>query len=289
MISRIALGQHGVVARWQLLEAGVTGRQIKRRLASCRLTELHRGVYLAGTVAPPHAHEMAALLAYNLKATLSHRSAAALWELLPYPATAPVWLTIPPERNATRPRIKAIRADLDARDIRHRGGLTLTSPPRTILDCAALLPDPYELERLVAEAHYRRLATEAELRDQLSRNPGKRGNARLRSVLDLPGGPRHTRSPAERALLRLLRKHDITGFETNAQVAGYEVDFLWRTAGLAVEVDGFDAHSGRVAFERDRLKAATLRAEGVSVVPVTGRQIREDPDGVIARLLAALR
>ena len=46
------------------------------------------------------------------KATLSHRSAAALWELLPYPATSPAWITIPVERSATRPRIKTIRAQL---------------------------------------------------------------------------------------------------------------------------------------------------------------------------------
>jgi very-short-patch-repair endonuclease len=79
------------------------------------------------------------------------------------------------------------------------------------------------------------------------------------------------------------------GYETNARVAGFEVDFLWREAGLAVEVDGFDAHSGRVAFERDRLKVAKLKAAGIATMPVTGRQVKRDPDGVVARLLAALR
>lgn len=205
VISTLAERQHGVVARFQLLAAGVGAEQIKRRLASGRLTEHHRGVYLAGAVAPAHANEMAALLAYRLEATLSHRSAAALWQLLPYPATAPAWVTIAPERSASRPRIKACRARLSKRDIRHRKRMRVTSPPRTICDCAALMEDPYDLERLVAEANYRGLASEAELSEQLERNPGKRGNRRLRSVLDLPGGPRRTRSPGERALLRLLR------------------------------------------------------------------------------------
>jgi very-short-patch-repair endonuclease len=53
-------------------------------------------------------------------------------------------------------------------------------------------------------------------------------------------------------------------------------------------VDGYDGHSGRVAFERDRLKAATLNAHGITVMPVTGRQVRGDPRGVIARLRAAI-
>ena len=232
---------------------------------------------------------MAALLAYRLRATLSHRTAAHLWNLLPYPATAQVWITVPPEVSAGRPRIKVSRARLDHRDIRRRHGMALTSPPRTILDCAALLTDPYELERMVAEATYRKRASEAELRHQLARNPKKRGIRALRTVLDLPGGPRRTRSPAERALLRLLRARGIDGYEVNAEVAGFEVDFLWREAGLAVEVDGFDAHSSRVAFERDRLKVAKLKAAGVSVMPVTGRQIRDDADGVVGRLLATLR
>ncbi len=266
----------------------MTREQIAVRLEAGRLTEIHRGVYLAGAVAPAHAHEMAALLALNLEAALSHRTAGALWNLLPYPATAPVWVTIAPERSATRPRIKAVRATLAPNDTRQRHRMPLTRPPRTVLDCAALLPDPYDLERLVAEAHYRGIASEAELRDQLSRNPRKRGVRALRATLDLPGGPKRTRSPAERWLLRLLREREITGYETNAEVAGYEVDFLWRDERLAVEVDDYDAHSGRVAFERDRLKVAKLEAAAISVMPVTGRQIKREPDGVVERLLAAL-
>jgi len=109
-----------------------------------------------------------------------------------------------------------------------------------------------ELEWTVAEAAYRKLASDAELRAQIERNEGRRGVAKLRRVLDLPGGPRRTRSPAERQMLRLLRRAGISGFETNARLHGYEVDLLWREEGLAVEVDGYDAHSGRVAFERDR-------------------------------------
>jgi very-short-patch-repair endonuclease len=290
LISELAGRQHGVVARFQLLAASATREQIAVRLKAGRLHELHRGVYLVGSEArPPHAHEAAALLAYHPSAVLSHRSAASIWNLLPYPATAPVWLTIPPERSATRPRIKAMRAALPRRDTRRRHGMPLTSPPRTILDIAALFADPYELERIVAEASFRKLATEAELRDQLERNAGRRGSRRLRAVLDLPGGPHRTRSPAERQLLRLLRERGINGYEVNARVAGFEVDFLWRDARLAVEVDGFDAHSGRIAFERDRLKVAKLRAAGISVMPVTGRRIRDDPHGVAERLLAALK
>ena len=54
---------------------------------------------------------------------------------------------------------------------------------------------------------------------------------------------------------------------------GPELDFVWPELRFAVEVDGWDGHSERVAFERDRLKIAELQAKGIQVMPVTGRQI----------------
>jgi very-short-patch-repair endonuclease len=262
---------------------------IATRLADGRLHELHRGVYLVGhTAPPPHAHEMAALLACGKGAVLSHRSAAHLWSLFSYPAAPPVCVTLPPERYVKRPRIETHRATIDRRDIRARHGLTLTSPPRTILDLAATL-DAAHLESVVAEAGYRRLASEVELKDQLGRYPNRRGASSLIEILDLTGGPRRTRSPAERLMLRLLRRAQITGYETNGRIHDYEVDFLWRELSFAVEIDGYDAHSGRVAFERDRLKLATLEARGLVVMPVTGRRLRVDEEGVLGRLIGGLR
>jgi very-short-patch-repair endonuclease len=289
IIAALAAHQHGVVARRVLLREGVTSDQIKHRLASGRLHAIHRGVYLVGHAVPTeHGRNMAALLACGSAAILSHRSAAALWELLPYPASALACVTFPSELRAKRPGLRIRRATIPQRDIRRRARMPLTSPPRTILDLAAEL-GPEELERVVAEAGYRRLATERELWDQVQRNPGKRGNATLRRVLDLAGGPRRTRSPAERQMLRLLRRAGIVGYETNGRVHGYEVDLVWRSLDFAVEIDGYGAHAGRVAFERDRLKIAKLKARGLDVMPITPRQLREDSGGVLGRLRAALR
>jgi hypothetical protein len=195
LIAGLAAKQHGVVARWQLLEAGVSSRQIKLRLKNGRLHEIHRGVYLVGhTIPPPLAVEQAALLACGDQAVLSHRSAANLWDLLPYPATAPAWVTVPPERGAARPGIQICRTVVPSRDVRKRHGLWLTSPPRTILDLSLSLNEE-DLERLVAEASYRKLASEKELKAQVEGSQGKKGVATLRRVLDLSGGPRRTRSP----------------------------------------------------------------------------------------------
>jgi very-short-patch-repair endonuclease len=72
--------------------------------------------------------------------------------------------------------------------------------------------------------------------------------------------------------------------DLNVRVAGCEVDFLWRDAGLVVEVDGFAYHSTRAAFERDRRRDAKLQSAGFAVVRVTWRQILDEPEALVAFL-----
>jgi very-short-patch-repair endonuclease len=288
LIRALAAKQNGVVYREQLLAAGLTPTQIRRRLRDGRLVTLHRGVYLVGAVAPEWAYCQAGLYACGAGALLGQRSATRIWGLLPYSPLAYPWVIVPPEKRIERPRIIVSRLRVDSRDIRTRHGMAVTSPPRTILDMAVVFDDLYELEALVAEAHFRGLAREPELRMQLERYRGVKGLRALRSVLDLEGGPQRTRSEGERAMLRILRRHKIKGFEANGDIHGYEVDFLWRDEAFCIELDGWDGHSSRAAFERDRLKWAELQAKGVAVMPITGRQALRDEAGVIARLRAVL-
>ena len=289
VIRALAVKQNGVVYRAQLLAAGLTHAQIRRRMADGRLVQLHRGVYLVGAVPAEWAYPQAALFACGPDSALFAFSALGIWNLRSYPPKAHPWVLVPPDRRVERPRIVVHRGALAPQDVRHRHGLRVTSPPRTIIDVASYVDDRYELESIVAEAHFRGLARERELRERLERNAGRRGVARLGAILDMEGGPQRTRSQGERAMLRLLRSRGIAGFQANATVCGYEVDFLWRDLNFCVELDGWDAHSGRAAFERDRLKWARLEAGGVSVMSVSGRQLACDADGVVERLLATLR
>lgn len=287
IIWQLARRQHGAVARWQLLPLGVTRHEIQRRLDSKALHEIHRGVYLVGAVPSEFSYAQAALLALKGRGALSHFSAAHLWKLRDYSPQAPPWVTAPFNGQSSR-GLHLHRATLQRVDLRTVHRLRVTSPPRTVFDCAQLYDDDYEFEALVGEAKYRGLAGESELERQLERNPRKRGSARLRRVLDLPGGPRRTRSKGERAFLCLLREEKVVGFETNSKVFGPELDFVWPELRFAVEIDGWDGHKGKVAFERDRLKIAELQARGVEVMPVTGRQMRTDRGGVLRRLRATL-
>jgi very-short-patch-repair endonuclease len=100
--------------------------------------------------------------------------------------------------------------------------------------------------------------------------------------------PALTRSEAERRLLELIRTAELPAPETNARIAGYEVDFVWHAQRLVVEVDGYAFHSMRSSFERDRRKDAELIARGWRVIRVTWRQLTEAPAALIATLATAL-
>lgn len=288
-ILAIAVRQHGVVYRAQLLRAGVSKHQIELRLGDGRLKALHHGVYLVGAVPPEFAYPQAALLACGAGSALGCHSSLSIWRLINYPARAHPWVTVPPERRIERQGIVVTRAPLAACDVRTRHGMRVVSPPRAVLDFAATDCDLYELESLVAEAHFRRLARESELRDQLARNRGRRGVGALRQVLDIEGGPQRTRSEGERWFLRLLRENEIKGFEVNAKIFGWEVDFLWRDFSFCIELDGWDGHSSRAAFEKDRRKWADLSVRGLTVMPLANRTARGDSETTVRLVTQMLR
>jgi very-short-patch-repair endonuclease len=289
-IAELAGRQRGVVTRAQLLAAGIDGNAIERRRRAGRLHAVHRGIYLVGhRVQAVGAREVAALFACGRGTVLSHRSAANLHQLLPYPAQPrPVDITVSGRQPTPRAGIRIHRVKkLHRRDVNRIDGLPVTTAARTLLDLATVLP-PYLLERAVAEAQVRGLARRRDLVEQLARNPGRPGTRGLRRLLEVERGPALTRSEAERRMLALIRAAELALPRSNARLGGYEVDFLWPQQRLVVEVDGFRFHSSRASFERDRRRDAALAAAGYTVIRVTWRQIVDAPEAVAARLASAL-
>jgi very-short-patch-repair endonuclease len=121
-----------------------------------------------------------------------------------------------------------------------------------------------------------RLVTDGSIREFAERNPRRPGTRAL--LCTLASEPRPTRSQAERRLLVLVRRAGLPLPETNVRVLGHEVDALWRDERLIVEVDGFDSHGTRAAFELDRRRDAELVAAGYRVIGVTWRQLRDEPE-----------
>jgi very-short-patch-repair endonuclease len=132
------------------------------------------------------------------------------------------------------------------------------------------------------------LISDRELSAAIARGPLRTGVADLRSLREAENGSGLTRSEAERGLVGLIADAQLPRPELNARLHGYEVDFLWRTARLVVEVDGHQFHGHRTAFESDRKRDQTHAAAGYVVIRVTWRQLRDEPVATIARIAKAL-
>ena len=279
-IAALAATQHGVVTRDQVVALGLTRHAIAHRVTTGRMHTLHRGVYAVGHPGlSVHGRRLAAVLACGDRALLSHRSAAVLHGLLPEDGGR-LHVTVPMRRRP--PAGVIVHRSRIAAGVR-RDAIPVTTPARTLVDLAATAAER-DVARAVEEARLLQLVTDAELL-RLARD--KRGAPLLRELL--ADEPSLTRSEAERLLLALVRRAGLPRPQTNVRVAGHEVDALWPSHRLVVEVDGFAFHSSRDAFERDRERDADLQAHGLRVIRVTWRRLVERPESVAALLGAAQR
>jgi very-short-patch-repair endonuclease len=268
IVGTIARRQHGVITFRQLLDAGLGPSSVALRVRAGRLHRLHRGVYAVGHRALTHRGRwLAAVLACGEGAVLSHTDAAALWLLLP-PARhpGPVHVTVPGTGGRCRRSGIALHrsSTLTRTELTRRFAIPVTRPARTIADLARVLPK----EQVEAAADRARL---------FGLHLGDRGR-------EAP-----TRSPLERRLLALCRRHRLPTPEVNVWIGPDRVDFLWRRERLVVETDGWGTHRTRAAFEADRARDARLKLAGYEVVRFTDRQLREEPERVAATLRALLR
>jgi very-short-patch-repair endonuclease len=168
-----------------------------------------------------------------------------------------------------------------------RRGIPVTSPARTLVDFAGQ-STPDELERAIAEAFALRMVNETELRAAADRAPNHAGVAAMRAQLRREGGPRWTQSEGERRMLELLRSARLPLPKTQEWIAGWPADFAWLDQRLIVEVDGYQFHGHRAAFERDRRRDQAHIAAGYTVIRVTWRQLTEEPLVVVATIARAL-
>lgn len=284
----LANAQQGNVTRGELLEAGLSRHVITRRANSGELHRVHRGVYLAGhRVLAPRALETAALLAYGDRALISHRSAAYLWSIIPDP---PDDVDVTLVGTNRRPR-KGIRlhfaAHIDAKDVRPMDNLRLTAPARTLVDFAADAEDD-ELEAALSEARALKLIKDGDLEAALDRAGNRRGVARMRRLLRVENDSGYSQSRAERLMFKTLRAAGLPLPLRNRRVAGRRVDFVWLEHKLIVEVDGYQFHGHRGAFERDRKNDQILIAAGYTVIRITWLQLKHEPLRVAAVIAAAL-
>jgi hypothetical protein len=280
----IATTQHGVVTWLQLLEAGVSREEIKGRVRSRALVRVHRGVYRVGHAAPSmEARYLAAVLACGEGAVLCGPAAAHLWGILKGAAPAPE-VTAPTQRRVKGVKTRRARRE-GARDATKCRGIPVTTVPRTLVDLASLLSSD-ALARACHEAGVKYRTTPKQVDAVLARRKNAPGAAKLRSVLH--GDVHVTLSALERRFLQLLKEANLPLPETNRPAGGRRVDCRWPDHRLTVELDSYQYHRSRHAWELDRRREREAYARGDEFRRYTYGDVFDAPGPMLSELSALL-
>jgi very-short-patch-repair endonuclease len=283
----LATQQHGVISTRQLGQIGYSRSSAAKAARVGRLHRVHRGVYAVGQTRLTWEGQCLAAMLAAAPAVASHTSAGWLWGLLrTRPGT--IHLTAPSKRGAKRRRFVVHSAVLSEADIGECGGIPVTAVPRTLLDLAAML-SPAHLERVIERAEEFGLFDLGPVEDMLVRAGGHPGQRRLQDALGIyQSEPAFTRSRLERRFLELVREVSLPQPAMNFNVDAYELDAYWGPERFAVELDVYETHGSRAAFERDRVRQDELLLLGVEMIRVTGPRLKREPKKVIERVAAHL-
>jgi hypothetical protein len=254
-----------VFSRAQAQAIGYGPDTVDRQLARDRWVRLRAGQYTAERELDDHRRWQAEVLAtvrsHHRTLVLAGRHAARAWGL---PAPWSGWgpMSFVSDRPPVRRRggvVVSVHV-VDRIDLRQRGALWVTSPARTTIDCARLLPGVDGLV-LVDAALRRGLVTTAELQEVLDRLSGWPGVRRARLVVGRASQRRET--PLESSSAWVFAERDLAPPRWQCNLCDADGVFLgradaWWDVGVVGEADG------RVKYRLAALERAGLNPEGLA-------------------------
>lgn len=263
--------QFGLLCRRDLMEAGVSQAATDRRLELGEWSRLHRGVYRTNVGPVSLAErELGALLAVGAGAVLSHQSAARRLGLETSPFNQ-VQVTIPAAREVRRlDGVVIFRSrDLMPEDTTAHGPFRFTRLGRTLVDLASVLEPRWLRATLDSALRQRSSNLEWIKRAVRQHGRGRRGAQRLRQLV----AEREAHSEVPDSVLEsfaeelglFLGRPPLLHCRVVANNALLTVDFGWPDLRLAIELDGWKAHSSHEAFTRDRERDRALHSTGWEV------------------------
>ena len=295
-IQKAAMRQHGAICWRQLRAMAVTRRQIWARVSSGAWARELPGVWRLSWADPTWMQRVqCAALWGGADAFISHAAAAKLWDLDGI-EQEDIDLSAP---HQLRTHVGWVASHLTAplpREMRRtRCGVAVTSPARTLVDLAGVVPGNV-LEKAVEHAFRRQLISVPEMQRVVQRMPvkGKGGTGTVARLLEAGLWNTSDQSELEREAMLLFRRCHVPPperqymvFDGNRRLA--VVDFAWPKARVIVEAEGFRFHSGRVAWERDIARYNELVLCGWTVLRLTYENLRNDAETFAKSLARALK
>ncbi len=272
-----ALRQLGGVAATAALLDLTTRRELRTALAHGRIRQLARGRY--GLNDLPHHRRTAAACS----AVVSHLSAARHHEWPVKEVPDRVWVTVPRNRKVSREvqaDVVLTYADLDESE--HADGVT--TPLRTVLDCARRLP--FDEALAVADSALRAGAvTSRELREAAAtlHGPGSRAVRRVAAHADARAA-----NPFESVLRALVIESGLLDVVPQVPVATrtmtFHPDLVDEGRRVVIEADSWSWHRDQQTHGRDCVRHTALALAGWLVLRFTWEQVMRSPAYVRAVL-----
>ena len=253
------------------------------RLRSGRLHRLHRGVYAVGHRISHLARPLPMRLfspARRMRspATPRRRGSGDCSQAGPGSFHIDGANSTSSERRACT----CITRDLTEEDRADRDGIPVTAVPRTLLDHAAISSGRSPSRRAIERSEERGLfdlrAVETLLgARRRSRRRGQPAPRHWPSTATQPGfHPLPPRAPLPSVWWKSAGLAD--ALDELQRVAGTSWTPTGRTERFAVELDVYETHGSRAAFERDRLRQEDLKLTGIEMIRVTGPRLAREPD-----------
>lgn len=289
--------QHGVIARSQALEVGMTSGAIRGRVRAGLLVPVGRGVYRHAAVPLTwHGRVIAHCLA--TAGVASHRTAASLHGLIDH-RPGLVELTVSPGRRPPRVPDDLFlhqSTQVDRLDVVEIATIPTTGLSRTILDTAAVA-SRRELVAVIDRALRERRLSLRDLRDVLTHHSrkGRNGCGVLRAAIDVRlGQPAIPLSDWSRDVAELLQAGGLPRPELEHRVRDQrgrfvaQVDLAYPAARVGIELDSVRWHLDRDAFERDARRRTAITLAGWRLLTLTWTMTTGSPSQTCAAVRAAL-
>lgn len=268
----------GALTAAELLQR-TSRRKINDSLERGRIRRPQRGKYTLPDAADP------IRLALLNSAIISHLSAAEHWNLPMLLKNDAAWLTL--ATNGVL-RYSEHAAQIRYSDIPEQdqelvsASVKVTSPLRTVLDCAAVLPFAEGLS--IADGALRLgCCTPNQLR-QAAAASRRRGADQMRHVA-LHANPQ-AMNPFESALRALCIEAGFPQFEPQLVVQDASIHFRLdlgdKESSIALEADSFEWHGNRAALHRDCLRYNELVRRGWRVLRFSWESVMFQPEWVKA-------
>lgn len=306
-VRRVLVGLGGLATRADLVGA-VSAKALRTATDQGLVVRIRRGLYALPATAPaaPTAGASAAERSAARAERVAHarRTAASVGGVMSHRSAAEHYglplLVDPPVPEIALPRggrgsSVPARTARTCRRVLTKDELTqgVTHPMRTVLDCAATLPDNEALavvdSALRGDDDNPPLVARSQLLEAAD-HVARPDRARVRRLVAQADGG--AANPSESALRHLALQVEGLQLETQVTITcgddEYTVDVADRRRRLVLEFESHEWHNTKDGFAADCARYTALTSRGWMVLRFTWNDVMHHPETVVARIAAAV-